>query len=306
MTPRVSVCIPAYRRPNLLAAAIESVVEQEYADVEVLIGDDFGDAREAVEAVGDSRIRYVHNRVRLGMAGNWSALLDAAHGRYVGLLMDDDRLLPGYLDRTVRALDDNPSVGVAFTNHFFDQGGTLHERRCRLEQGLHRDFLTSLLRYKPVPVSAALMRREVWEQVRPLPDLLTADMVMHVRAAALGWSFFYVDEPLMSYRLHQGQLSRDGARFRDDAVKLWDQFVFENPDAERLRRQRLAQALVSRAGWRLQTRAFEQGAADAARARELGPGRISLRSRLTLFFARHPRLAPPAVSLWNRLRPVSG
>ena len=41
------------------------------------------------------------------------------------------------------------------------------------------------------------MRREVWEQIRRLPDLLTTDMVMHMCAVVLGWAFSCV-RPLAS------------------------------------------------------------------------------------------------------------
>ena len=135
------------------------------------------------------------------MANNWNSLLDKARGRYLALLMDDDVLAPTFAAKCLEGFS-SAEVGISFANHrFFDDAGRWWVRECALPAGLHRTFLIKLLELRPVAVSAAIMRREVWNQVRPLPDILTADLYMHAQAAAAGWSFFYVDEPLMSYRV---------------------------------------------------------------------------------------------------------
>lgn len=149
---------------------------RDFDDLEVIVGDDGGDADQVVMAVGDPRVRYVRNEVPLGMAGNWGSALDTARGRYRALLMDDDVLLE--VDR---------SLGIAFTDHYFDIGGRLRSRGRTLPGGRHDNCVAAILRHRPlVAVSAALMRAEVWEQVRPLPDLLNADVIMHLRAAEAG------------------------------------------------------------------------------------------------------------------------
>ncbi len=76
MASTVSICIPAYARPKLLRAAMESVLTQERGDLELLIGDDSGDLEAVVTSFDDPRVRYRRNASRLGMAGNWTALLD--------------------------------------------------------------------------------------------------------------------------------------------------------------------------------------------------------------------------------------
>jgi glycosyltransferase involved in cell wall biosynthesis len=295
--PLVSICIPAYARPVELREAILSVTSQSVRDLELLVGDDSGDLAEVVASVGDSRVVHVRNEPRLGMAQNWNALLDRARGRYVGLLMDDDRLLPGFLEETVARLDRDPRVGVAFTNHHFDRDGSLRDRRCALRDGRHDDFLAEYIRHMPVAVSAALMRREVWAGVRPLPDLLTADVVLHARAAAAGWAFDYVDRPLMAYRVHAAQQSTHEDRFRDDGVRAWESFAADG-EAERLRRERLARALVGRAATALKRGRLGAARGDLARARDLAG--LGARGRALALLADHPSLVGPCRALWSR------
>src|SRR2546425_3765166 len=117
---QVSICIPAYGRPEELGVAIESVLSQDFEELEVVVGDDSGDLEPVVNRFGDPRVRYLRNPRRLGMAGNWNAVLDRADGRLLGLLMDDDRLLPGFVRSTVSQFEEDPSLGVVFTNHLLD------------------------------------------------------------------------------------------------------------------------------------------------------------------------------------------
>lgn len=290
--PAVSLCIPAFRRPDSLRTAIESVLAQSFHDFEVLVGDDSGDLESAL--VPDPRIRYFRNESRLGMARNWNALLDRAEGRLIGLLMDDDELAPDFLQAVVSRFREDSSLGVVFTNHYFRAGGALRERKCDLAEGRHEDFLLDLLRYRPVAVSAALMRREVWADVRPLPDVLTADVVLHVRAALRGWPFFYVDRPLMVYRLHPGQLSRQEELFRGDQVRAWESFSFDDPECERLRRRYLAEALVSRAATHVKNDRIRAARLDIAQARALDSGSFRVRRTIMRVLTRIPFLIPAA------------
>lgn len=301
-TPLVSVCIPAYRRPHELREALESVMDQDFDDLEIVVGDDSGDLAEVVHSVGDGRIRYLRNQARLGMSGNWSLTLDNARGKYRALLMDDDVLLPGFLSATVAALDADPSVGVAFTDHFFDIAGARTLRGCSLSGGRHENCVGIILRHRPlVAVSAALMRSEVWEQVRPLPDLLNADLVMHLRAAEAGWAFFYVDAPLMAYRVHAGQLTSQEARFRGDLVRAWDLFNFDDPECEASRRRILTHALIARAATHLKAGEVDQARASVDRARSLtsnlGPREVAVAA-----LVRSRSFAPPVVWGWRKMQ----
>ncbi|MCX7010103.1 MAG: glycosyltransferase, partial [Kiritimatiellaeota bacterium] len=44
MTPKVSICIPAYQQPQGLARALQSLLEQDFRDYEVIVTDDSADA----------------------------------------------------------------------------------------------------------------------------------------------------------------------------------------------------------------------------------------------------------------------
>src|SRR5437868_5207767 len=102
--PHVSVCIRAYRRPDGLAAAIESVLTQSYRDFEVVVSDDGGDLEEVAASFHDARVRYFRNETPLGPAVNLRQAVDRSRGRLLAFHSDDDLWLPGFLSNTVAVL----------------------------------------------------------------------------------------------------------------------------------------------------------------------------------------------------------
>jgi GT2 family glycosyltransferase len=286
--PEVSICIPAYNRPEELRTSVASALEQTSADLEVIVTDDSDGDQNLGAEFDDERLRYFSNPQRLGMAANWQRAISLARGRYVGLLMDDDRLLPTFLERCLPAFAQYPKVGVVFSNHLFDDGAHVTRRPSLIAGGTYENFLPVLLQHKPVAICAALMRREVWEEILPVPEIQTADMALHIKAAEAGWAFSYIDEPLMVYRIGHSQLSGK-LQFREHEVELWRQFEFASGSAEESTRRGLfAEALLSSAAGQMQRGDFDRAKELAAEAGEVGvrPSQLSWRSRWVALIAR--------------------
>ncbi len=113
-SPAVTVCIPTYNRRKLLAASLQSVREQSFGDVEIIVSDNAStdDTGDYVRSLNDPRIRYDRLAENVGLFGNLSRCLRLGSGRYRVVLPDDDLMLPGNLEAKVRFLDENPSAGM--------------------------------------------------------------------------------------------------------------------------------------------------------------------------------------------------
>jgi glycosyltransferase involved in cell wall biosynthesis len=101
--PLVTLIVPTFDRPVLLARALESMAQQTVQDFEVIVVDDGGEDPSTVvssfrKRLGDDRrvtlIRHDRNR---GLPSARNTGLRRARGRYVGFLDDDDCLLPHHL-----------------------------------------------------------------------------------------------------------------------------------------------------------------------------------------------------------------
>ena len=115
MEPLVSVCIPAYNNAEYIKDTIDSILNQTYQNIELVIVDDNSkdNTYELIQKIGDERIKLYHNDKNLGMSGNWNRCLSLCTGKYAKLVCADDILSPDALKREVDALEANPTAVIA-------------------------------------------------------------------------------------------------------------------------------------------------------------------------------------------------
>ncbi len=105
--PLVSICIPTYLGEPHIAAAIESVLNQSYANFELVIIDDNSQDNTIakIRQYRDARIRLLQNATNLGPEGNWNRCLAEARGKYIKVLPQDDLLASACLEQQVAILE---------------------------------------------------------------------------------------------------------------------------------------------------------------------------------------------------------
>ncbi|MCI4430000.1 MAG: glycosyltransferase family 2 protein [Burkholderiales bacterium] len=112
---KVTIAIPTFRRPEMLRRALESVVRQNYAPLEVIVADNAteGDAVASVIASFHGRIedlRYVRHEQNIGALDNFMFCLTQASGDYFMWLADDDELAADSIAALARPLDEDPTI----------------------------------------------------------------------------------------------------------------------------------------------------------------------------------------------------
>ncbi|TKB46101.1 glycosyltransferase [Thalassotalea mangrovi] len=126
---RVSVIITTYKRTSSLALALQSVIEQDYVDKEIIVVDDNGLGCETQRLVEDlvtqlkqqnptTNIVYIpHSENRNGSAARNTGIF-AASGEYLCFLDDDDCYLPGRLSKSVEVLAMTPAeIGAVYCGY---------------------------------------------------------------------------------------------------------------------------------------------------------------------------------------------
>jgi hypothetical protein len=112
-SPQLSIIIPTYNRPGLLPQAVRSALAQTFQDLEVIVVDDASDR--FPELPDDPRLRVIHLEQSRGGAGARNVGTEAARGRWVSYLDDDDSLLPHMAEVSLAALSQSsisPPVAV--------------------------------------------------------------------------------------------------------------------------------------------------------------------------------------------------
>jgi glycosyltransferase involved in cell wall biosynthesis len=122
--PRYSIILPTYNRADLLPLAIQSVLDQTYSDLELIIsnGGSTDSTREVVQQFHDGRIRYVETPDRLGMIENYELALSHASGEFIVFFSDDDALVPSALERIDGVVSGKGARMVVFPfAHYFPE-----------------------------------------------------------------------------------------------------------------------------------------------------------------------------------------
>ena len=132
-TPRVSVIVPTYNRAELLPRAVQSVLSQDFTDLELLIVDD-GSTDNTAEVVRelqaqDDRVRYLKLQENRGVGFARDIGLRYSHGEFIAWIDADDIWLPGKLEKQVEALDARPDIEILFTD--FWNANHIHDSRER-------------------------------------------------------------------------------------------------------------------------------------------------------------------------------
>jgi len=118
---RFSVLLPTRNGGHFLRNCILSILEQDFVDYELIISDNANsDATPAIIAgfANDPRVRVLTLDSVVPVTENWNNALRAATGDYVLMMGDDDYLLPGFLTRMARALDEHGSPDCVLYNAF--------------------------------------------------------------------------------------------------------------------------------------------------------------------------------------------
>ncbi len=215
--PRVSVAIPTYNRADLVAKAIDSVLDQDYADREVIVVDNGStdDTRAVLDAYGD-RIRVL-TRGNLGRAGGRNEAILAARGDLIAFLDSDDEWLPGSLARRVQALDQHPDIGmvhghVAVIGEQGQELGAITEQQRALARTYHEHGVTYAgyaLRCLCL-TSTTVVRRSCFEQLGLYdPAIAVEDLDLYLRLALDSKILFLDGEPIARYRLHPQQTGNE-------------------------------------------------------------------------------------------------
>ena len=207
--PLVTAAIPTYNRARFLAAALESVFAQTFADYEVVVVDDGStDETPAVLEQYLDRIRYFRQE-NTGRSGARNACIRAARGRYISFLDSDDAWLPRKLELQVPILEARPEVGMVHGHvDMIDEAGrplpAQTEFHHRLWSAAHRHGVT-YARYAlecRCFSSTATFRAQAFEKVGLYDTALALDDFELYLRIALDYEIVFLDSPVACYRSH--------------------------------------------------------------------------------------------------------
>lgn len=209
--PLVSICIPVYKKPEFVVRAIQSIINQTYKKVEVIISDDSPnqDIKIAIQPyISELTINYYHNAPALKSPRNWNIALDKASGEFVMLLHQDDWLDASQtLAQFVDAFNKNAKVNFVFCKNTAIQP-TGEKITLQAIQGLLKDMHTRpkhILRANVIGPPSNVMIRKAALIHYDEDYIWLVDVDYYIRLLEAGNQYVYLDQHLVSIGLHEDQ-----------------------------------------------------------------------------------------------------
>jgi len=211
--PLISICIPAYKKPAYVTRVLDSLLQQTYRKVEVVISDDTPDdtVKIAIEPYKNQlSIRYTQNNPALRSPMNWNNAIAGAKGEFFILLHQDDWLHDQQaLEKYLKAFDAHPEAGFVFCKNIgVDETGkqTVLQHIPSLLHRLTKTPLHLVLAQVIGPPSNTMLRCAIREQIQYDEELIwLVDVDYYVRILQAGFDYVYLDEHLVSIGLHADQ-----------------------------------------------------------------------------------------------------
>jgi glycosyltransferase involved in cell wall biosynthesis len=199
--PIVSVIIPTYNRAPLLERSIQSVLNQTYQDLEIIIVDDASaDAtREVVGMFKDRRIKYLRHEKNRGEAAARNTGIAHATGKYIASHDSDDEWVPEKLAKQMLVFQgSSEAVGVVYTGFWRAEGGMRRYFPSSRVKKTDGDIHEEILKGNFVGTPTTLVKRECFEKAGYFDEKLShlVDWEMWIRISAY-YQFRCVNEPLV-------------------------------------------------------------------------------------------------------------
>lgn len=119
----VSICIPTYNGEVYLAEALQSVIDQTYKPLEIVISDDASKDK-TLDIIKEYQTKtdipfFIYHHKPSGIGANWNNCVKHANGEYIKFLFQDDRLLPDCVENLYKLARQEPSPGIVFCERNF-------------------------------------------------------------------------------------------------------------------------------------------------------------------------------------------
>ena len=168
----LSICIPAYNKPEATASLLQSIFSQKVKDIEVIICEDNSPQRKEIgemvgkfqETYGD-QIHYIENKENLGYDKNLRKTIEHATGDYILLMGNDDLVAPNGLMKIQEKIKEyNPGVIIRSYESYYKE----FDNFFQIHRYVDRDLLLNCgskeiawLFFRSVLVSGLVIKRDL-------------------------------------------------------------------------------------------------------------------------------------------------
>jgi glycosyltransferase involved in cell wall biosynthesis len=227
--PLVSIVIPCYNQSSYIQSAIESVLNQSYRPIEIIVVND-GSTDNSLDIIKNIK---THEKIIIvttennGLAAARNEGISRARGYYISFLDSDDLYLPDRLKLHINFLESHPGIDISYseTQYFTDQQKRLFALGKRPK--ISGNLFPQLIKGNFIPSNAFVIKSDSIRKIDGYDQSLSAheDWDMLLRLSLAGIQFGHISFVTNLVRIHPENMTKQRRRMAESEIivinKLW-------------------------------------------------------------------------------------
>jgi glycosyltransferase involved in cell wall biosynthesis len=285
--PLVSIVVPSYNHDRYLGAAIDSILAQDYAPIELIVIDDGStDGSRDVLARYGNRFHW-EAQDNKGQVATLNRGWTMSRGEIISYLSADDLLYPAAVSAAVRHLGTNPDAVLSYSDFDLIDPESAVVRRVRTPEF---DYARMVTEFMCPPGPGAFWRRTAFHKAglwNPAFHQML-DYEYWLRLGVHG-RFVRIPEALAAYRVHPGSQSfASGSNIRpEEPIRIIDHYFSLDGvpgDIRALKDRSLSNAHIQAARLHIRMGNIRRGVSSVRQAFSLNPATLFSRRTLHMLF----------------------
>ena len=231
--PLFSIVIPTYNRAECLRSTLKSVLNQTFADFEILVMDDGSTdhTRELVESFADGRIIYSWAKNSGGPATPRNRGIDAATAEWICFLDADDIWYPEKLEETNKAISNNSSIDAVCNDEWLVFNDCDKKKRLVYGPFVPAFYRTMLIEGNQCSTSAMSVKRSFLNKHNLRFNInanyvIVEDFDLWLRMAEAGANFKFINLALGEYLIKKDNISLNISKYLHNLEVLLRDHVY--------------------------------------------------------------------------------
>lgn len=207
--PLVSVLMPVYNGEKYLGLAIESILNQKYKNLKLIICNDASTdkSKSIILSYSDPRIQYIENETNKGIVETRNRLFAFAKGKYLSIMDSDDIALPEKLMHQICFMERHPDYGVCGTwakriNDNYKETGYIQMPKKNVYIRMNLLFQSSFVQ------SSVVLRKSSLGNLLYDPEFTVAEDYDLWERLAQKTKMYNIPKYLLLYRWHDTNISQ--------------------------------------------------------------------------------------------------
>jgi glycosyltransferase involved in cell wall biosynthesis len=222
--PLVTIITPVYNGEEYIKEVIESILNQDYPNIEYLILDDGSQDRTPEILKNFSEKIKIIRHSNIGESRTVNKGFKLANGEYIGVVNSDDPILPKSISKIISEFQNNRETQVVYPDYkIIDEKNNL----IRIQKTHDYNYSEMVARHQCTPGPCAFFKKSLVEKIggRDPTFKYVSDFDFWLRGGLIG-PFKRIPEVIATYRIHSlsATESKKGREMAKEHIRLMDKY----------------------------------------------------------------------------------